>query len=109
MACMKCSKKLGKSQVFCDECLAKMSETPIDPNTVVTLPKRKAPPVSKKKPVQRQYFWNIEGENDTLRTKLRWMRFALVVAIIGFLCSVAVIFLMLQWQGQLELSNFLPV
>ena len=108
MACMKCGKKLGQSQVFCDECLEKMAQSPVDPNVVVTLPRRESAPPPKKKPVRRQYFWNIEGENDTLRSKLRWMRFALVVAVIGFLISVAVIFLMLQWQGQLDLAKFLP-
>ena len=110
MTCMKCGKKLGKSQVFCDECLAKMEQVPVDPNTAVTLPKREEAPVTKKKPVVHRYFWNIEGENDTLRSKLRWMRFALVVAIIGFLLSVAVIFLMLHWQGQLDMfRKILPL
>ena len=108
MACMKCGKKLGQSQVFCDECLEKMAQSPVDPNTMVTLPRRESAPAPRKKSVPRQYFWVIEGENDTLRAKLRWMRVALIIAIIGFLCSVAVIFLMLHWQGQLDLLKFLP-
>lgn len=109
MACMKCGKKLGSSQVFCDECLEKMEQNPVNPNTVVTLPRRESAPVQKKKVLHHRYFWNLEGENDTLRTKLRWMRFALIVAILGFLISVAVIFLLLQWQGQLDfLRHMLP-
>lgn len=109
MACMKCGKKLGSSQVFCDECLAKMEQTPVPPNTVVVLPRRNPAPVQKKKPLNRRYFWNIEGENDTLRTKIRWLRFALIVAILGFFISVAVIFLLLQQQGQMDfVQNLIP-
>ena len=102
MACMKCGKKLGSSQVFCDECLATMAENPVKPNTVVTLPQRETAPTPKKKVLPHRYFWNLEGENDTLRTKLRWMRFALIVAILGFIIAVAVIFLLLHWQGRLD-------
>lgn len=102
MACMKCGKKLGSSQVFCDECLAVMEQNPVNPNTVITLPRRENAPVQKKKGLPHRYFWNLEGENDTLRTKLRWMRFALIVAILGFVISVAVIFLLLHWQGRLD-------
>lgn len=102
MACMKCGRKLGSSQVFCDGCLAEMEQTPVPPNAVVVLPRRDPAPVQKKKPSNRRYFWNIEGENDTLRTKIRWLRFALIVAVLGFIISVAVIFLLLQQQGQLD-------
>ena len=110
MVCMKCGKKLGVSQVFCDECLEQMKENPVNPNTVVTLPRRESAPAQKKKITPHRYFWNLEGENDTLRTKLRWMRFALVVAIVGFLISVAVIFLLLHWGGYLDfLKNLFPV
>lgn len=101
MACMKCGKKLTSSAVFCDECLEIMEQNPVNPNTVVTLPRRDPAPVQKKKHIHHRYFWNLEGENDTLRTKLRWMRFALIVAILGFLISVAVIFMLLHFQGRL--------
>ena len=102
MACMKCGKKLGSSQVFCDECLEKMEQTPVPHNAVVVLPRRNPAPTQKKKTLNRRYFWVIEGENDTLRTKIRWLRFSLIVAILGFIISVAVIFLLLQQQGQLD-------
>ena len=102
MACMKCGKKLGSSQVFCDECLSKMEQAPVPANAVVNLPRRTPAPTQKKKPARHRYFWNIEGENDTLRTKIRWLRFALIVAILGFLMSVALIFLLLHWQGRLD-------
>ena len=102
MGCMKCGKKLGQSQVFCDECLEKMAQCPVKPGTVIKLPDRSAAPAPKKKPLRRRYFWNAEDEIGTLQTRVRWLRFALVVAIIGFLLSVGVIFLLLYWQGQLD-------
>ena len=101
VGCMKCGKNLGESQVFCDECLEKMAKVPVDPNIAVNLPHRPTAPVAKKKLIPHRYFWNIEGENDVLRTKIRWLRFALTVAIIGFLLSVALILLMLYRQGEL--------
>ena len=110
MGCMKCGKKLGASQVFCDECLAKMAQCPVKPGAVVRLPERPAAPVAKKKPIRRLYFWNMETEIGTLQSKIRWLRFALIVAILGFLLSVALIFMLLYWQGQLDfVTRFLPI
>lgn len=109
MGCIKCGKKLGSSQVFCDECLEKMEKSPVKPGTVVKLPDRPAVTVSKKRPLHRRYLWDAEDEIDTLRSRLRWVTFALIVAIIGFLLSVAVIFLLLYWQGQLDfVARLLP-
>ena len=51
-------------------------------------------------------FWEAEDEIGALRSKIRWLTFALVIAIIGFVISVAVIFLLLHWQGSLD---FWPV
>lgn len=110
MGCMKCGKKLGESQVFCDECLEKMAQCPVNPNVVVKLPERSAPPAAKKKPTRRLYFWNMENEIGALQSKIRWLRFALIVAILGFLLSVALIFMLLYWQGRLEfVTRLLPV
>ena len=106
---MKCGKKLGSSQVFCDECLEMMEKNPVKPGTVVKLPNRPVVSMTKKRPLHRRYFWNAEDEIDTLRSKLRWVTFALVIAILGFLACLAVIFLLLYWQGRLDFfSRLLP-
>ena len=110
MGCMKCGKKLGESQVFCDECMAKMAENPVKPGTVVVLPNRPTAPATKKRILPRRYFWDAEDEIDTLRSKLRWVTFALIIAILGFLISFAVILLLLYWQGRLDFfARFLPL
>ena len=103
MGCMKCGKKLGTSQVFCDECLKKMAQAPVKPGTLIQLPSRAPAPPKKKKVAKLRYWWNVEDEIAPLRSKVRWLTFALIVAIIGFLIAVAVIFLLLQWHGTLEL------
>ena len=107
--CMKCGKKLGKSEVFCDTCLEKMAESPVDQNTVVNLPNRPVAPVVKKKTQIRRYLWNIEGENDTLRSKIRWLRFVLIVAVLAFFASLTLNFVFLFQSGQMDpLLNLLP-
>lgn len=109
MGCMKCGKKLGRSLVFCDECLEKMEKCPIKPGVVVKLPDRPSAPVVKKKRLPRRYFWNAEDEIGILRSKIRWLRFALIVAIFGFLLSVGMLILFLHWQGRLDfITRFLP-
>ena len=109
MSCMKCGNKLGKSQTFCDECLEKMAQTPVSPDVVVKLPKRPSAPAVKKKRSRFRYLWNVEDELGTLRSKIRWLRFALSIAIIGFLLSVGLIFLLLYWQGRLdEVARLFP-
>lgn len=102
MGCMKCGRKLESSHVFCDECLKKMEQNPIKPGTVVRLPNRPPAPTVKKRAQHRRYFWNAEDEIGTLQSKVRWLRFALFIAVFGFLLSVAVIFLLLYWQGRLD-------
>lgn len=103
MSCMKCGKKLGASRSFCDECLEKMAQNPVDPDAVVKLPHRPTEPTpTKKKRLKPRYFWVIEGENDNLRTKIRWLRFALFVSTFGFLLAVALILMMVFWQDQLD-------
>ena len=105
MSCIKCGKKPGVSHVFCDECMEKMAKSPVNPSIVVKLPDRSAAPAQKKKSRRRLYFWEAEDEIDILRSKLRWLTFALIVAILGFLIAVAVIFLLLQWQGSLDIAS----
>ena len=106
---MKCGKDLGASQVFCDECLEMMEKNPVKPGTVVKLPNRPAVPVAKKRPLHRRYLWDAVDEIDTLRSKLHWVTFALIVAIVGFLLAVSVVFLLLYWQGRLDFfAWFIP-
>ena len=102
MGCMKCGRKTDRSKTFCDECLDKMAECPIDQNTVVNLPPRSVAPIVKKKVKIHRYFWNIEGENDTLRSKIRWLRLSLFLSLFAFALALILIFILLFQAGQLD-------
>lgn len=104
MGCMKCGKKLGSSQTFCDDCLEEMKLHPVKPNSVVVLPNRPAPVVGKKKPIRRRYFWNAESTIDALRSRVRWLTFALVVSSLCFFAAILLILFLLYRQGQLDLG-----
>ena len=86
-----------------------MEKNPVKPDTVVKLPNRTTAPAPKRRPLKRRYFWDVEDEIGSLQSKVRWLRFALLVAILGFLVAVAGIFLLLHWQGRLDFfARFLP-
>ncbi len=104
MGCMKCGRKLGSSQTFCDDCLEEMKLHPVKPNTVVKLPSRPAPSSGKKRPQRRLYFWNAESTIDALRSRVRWLTFALVVISLCLLAAIAVVLFFLYRQGQLDLG-----
>lgn len=104
MGCMKCGKELGSSQTFCDECLEEMKLHPVKPNATVVLPNRPAPVISKKKPARQRYFWNVKGAVDALRSRVRWLTFALVVVSLCLLAAIVLILFLLYRQGRLDLG-----
>ena len=103
MGCMKCGEKLGRSETFCDECLEKMEKCPVKPGIAINLTPRPVQATTKKRTPHRRYWLNTEDQVDALRSKNRWLSFALIVAILGFLASVAVIFMLLHQQGRVDL------
>ena len=48
MNCIKCGKEVTDDGVFCADCLLEMEEYPVDPGTVVLLPRRSESPMQKK-------------------------------------------------------------
>ena len=48
MACIKCGRETRCENIFCDDCLAEMARYPVEPGTVVLLPRRKDSGPSKK-------------------------------------------------------------
>lgn len=78
MYCLKCGRDTESAQVFCDACLECMSQFPVKPDTVVTLPHREAAPAAKKQPPRKRPL-SPEEQVVLLRKHLRRMFFALVV------------------------------
>ena len=103
MGCMKCGKKVEESQSFCQECLAKMKARPVKPGVVVTLPNRPTAPAVKKRPFRNRFIWDAEDQISFLRTKVRWLTFLLIVAIICLFVSVAVILWLLNTMEYINL------
>ena len=101
MACMKCGKELGSSQVFCDECLENMKQNPVKTNEVVRLPQRSSQPVAKKRNRRKRYFWDAEERIEVLRLRLRWLVVAFVITLLCLLISLGVILWILYSGGQL--------
>ena len=50
MYCMKCGKEITENGVFCSDCLLEMEKYPIEPGTVVLLPRRRESSGLKKQP-----------------------------------------------------------
>lgn len=50
MNCMKCGRETHEDSVFCQDCLVEMQKYPVDPGTVVLLPRRKEGASVKKMP-----------------------------------------------------------
>ena len=54
MNCMKCGRETEADNVFCEECLERMAEYPVNPLTLVQIPHRPAGPEAKKNHPRRQ-------------------------------------------------------
>lgn len=48
MNCMKCGREVTEDNVFCADCLLEMEKYPVDPGTVVLLPRRRESSIPKK-------------------------------------------------------------
>ncbi len=74
MNCMKCGRKTGDNQAFCESCLAEMEQYPVKPSTVILLPPQpKQPP--KKQPAKKKPAMLPEEQVPLLKKKLWRLRF----------------------------------
>ena len=82
MNCMKCGVEIEAGQVFCQECLAKMADCPIEPGTVIQLPRMQAAPAAKKLPHRRAP--SAEEQVKILKKRVR-------ILAIGWLITLALL------------------
>ena len=78
MNCMKCGRETRGEDVFCQDCLTEMEKYPVDPGTVVLLPRRKDPSVKK---AAKRHTPSPEETIDTLRRQKATLVFLLLVCI----------------------------
>ena len=79
MNCMKCGRETVGEDVFCQDCLTEMEKYPVEPGTVVLLPRRKE--YSAKKAPKR-HSPSPEEQIEELRQQKTTMLFLLVICII---------------------------
>ena len=90
MNCIKCGVELKESGVLCAKCLEGMEKDPVAANVVVHLPARPALAPAKKKQ-RRQKHEKPEDQIRHLKSQLRWVFLTLVVALVAFGLTAAML------------------
>ena len=83
MNCIKCGKEVNEDGVFCVDCLLEMAKYPVDPGTVVLLPRRWESSVQKKQ--VKRHIPPPEELIATLRKKV------LILTLLLLACITAII------------------
>lgn len=98
MHCMKCGRKLKENQVFCPECLAVMEDYPVKPGTPIQLPTRHNSPSASARPSKKKAR-KPEEQILRLRSAVRWLTLALVVALLAFIATAFMMLWLLDGPG----------
>ncbi len=88
MCCLKCGKETSSNQAFCEHCLEGMSNYPVKPDTVITLPHRPATDPQKKQ-ASRKRVIQPEEQLAAMHRLIRRLIAALVVVTVLFALSAA--------------------
>ena len=98
MNCMKCGQKVKGQQVFCEDCLAIMETYPVKPGTPIQLP---PPPPKNPAPVKVNKRRPKKPEEIILqlRSKVRLLTLALIVAMLAFIATAVMLLWLLENQG----------
>ena len=100
MYCMRCGRELKEGQVFCKSCRELMDRYPVPPGTAIHIPQRKPPAPAKKKPAKRREL-KPEEQIVRLRSTVRWLYLLLVVEVLAFAFTAAILLYRLNQQGRL--------
>ena len=92
MNCMRCGIELKEeNQVFCPSCQDDMRACPVPPGTPIQLPTRKVVEPSKKRHTRKKKEQKPEEQIARLRHANRWLTFALIVTVLAFALTAAVL------------------
>ena len=109
MACIKCGRKTKEQQVFCDDCLAQAESYPVDPATAIQLPAREATLLPKKKNGKKRADLPPEEQLPRLRSSFRWLLLALIVMLISFCLTAAMLLYLLDQRDNTPADRQSPV
>ena len=98
MYCMKCGRETEKEASFCRDCLLDMQKYPVDPGTVVFLPRRKEASMVRKSPKRNM---------RTAEEQLAFLRkFVLILTILLAICIAAICLLLRPAMTHLFTEHF---
>lgn len=83
MNCIKCGQEINTDGVFCADCLLEMEKYPVEPGTVVLLPRRKEASIQKKQP--KRHVPSPEEQIAALRRRV------LVLTLLLAACVTAIV------------------
>ena len=86
MNCMKCGRDLESEQAFCEDCLLEMKKYPVNPNTIVQLPRRRETPPIRKNPSRRRTV-SPEEQVKSLKKRL-WILTGVLILVLAILISM---------------------
>ena len=81
MYCVKCGRETRGEDIFCQDCLTEMEKYPVEPGTVVLLPRRKESSATKK--IAKRHTPSPEEQVTALRQQRSALLFLLLVCIIA--------------------------
>ena len=96
MNCLKCGRTLKDQLVFCPDCQADMEKYPVKPGTPIQLPTQPKLVPAKKKPSRRKKVLKPEERLPRMRSAIRWLIFALVVSLLAFVLTAAMVLMLLD-------------
>lgn len=79
MDCIKCGRETRGEDIFCQECLAEMEKYPVQPGTVVLLPRRRDSSAAKKS--VKRHTPSSEELIENLRRQKALLLFLLIVCV----------------------------
>lgn len=108
MNCLKCGRTLKDQLVFCPDCQADMENYPVKPGTPIQLPTQPKLVPARKKPARRKKALKPEERIPRMRSAIRWLIFALVVSLLAFVLTAAMVLVLLDQRDGSGLPSETP-
>ena len=86
MYCVKCGRETREEDIFCQDCLLEMDKYPVQPGTVVLLPRRKESSAVKKTPKRHT------PSSEEIIADLRHQRSVLLLLLVACIIAIALMF-----------------
>ena len=87
MNCMKCGREVSEDNVFCADCLLEMEKYPVEPGTVVLLPRRRESSIPKKQ---------VKRHSPAPEEQIASLRKRLLILTLLLIACIAAIVLMFE-------------